>query len=110
MPASFLSQNSLSNAGSVALSWVTAYCLGSNWEIASGSFRYVSVTSTPSPPRWHFSSLDATPGGAFSFPPRGAAPLSWTTDPRPDLPGRNGQQAGHPYGLGEAVDVERTLV
>src|SRR5580692_11098600 len=48
MPASLWSQNSLANAGSVALCWVTAYCFGLRAAIADGSLRYWSLIVHPS--------------------------------------------------------------
>ena len=49
--------------------------------------RYVSVTSTPSPPRWHFSPLVATLRGAFLISSARAPPAVRTPDSRPWLTG-----------------------
>src|SRR6185437_3447341 len=68
MPGSLLSQYSLSNGGSVALSWVTWYCSGVSRATASGSLRYVSVMSAPS--------LIMAPAGCG--PIRGSVALRWS--------------------------------
>src|SRR5580698_3026070 len=90
MPASFLSQNSLLNAGSVAASWVTAYCRWFSWATASGSFRYSSVIATfldLSQVQFHTESpVPFGPVGA-RLPDRPGTG-SRLSDPGPDLDGR----------------------